>query len=157
MLTLTGHTGDVYTVNYHPQGGYIASGGYDKIVRLYDVERERITKAFTGHSLSISSAIFTPMGNLIISGSKDNSIKFWDIVSGLCVKTISSHLGEVTSVDMSSNGYYLLSSSKDNSNRLWDVRMVSIPNPSYDPLENSKAIKTHPRISFDLHLRVIHW
>lgn len=102
----------------------MATGSYDKIVRLYDLERNTVIKTFTGHSQSVTKCIFSPLGNLIISGSKDNTIKFWDIVSGLCIRTISSHLGEVTSVEMNSNGTLLLSSSKDNSNRLWDVRMA---------------------------------
>ncbi|KAJ3258981.1 hypothetical protein HK103_003122 [Boothiomyces macroporosus] len=143
VSTLLGHSGD----------DYLATGGYDKIVRLYDVERETITKAFSGHTLSVSKSIFTPLGNLIISGSYDNSIKFWDIVSGLCIKTISTHLGEVTNVEMSSDGYYLLSSSKDNSNRLWDIRMVPFTYRSSEQFENSKVTKIHQRISFEHPLR----
>ncbi|KAI9097009.1 WD40-repeat-containing domain protein [Phlyctochytrium arcticum] len=116
--------GDVYSVKFHPTGTHIATGGYDKVVRLYDIERATVVKSFSGHQLSVSQTIFSPLGNLIVSGSKDNTIKFWDIVSGLCIRTITSHLGEVTSVEMSSNGSLLLSSSKDNSNRLWDIRML---------------------------------
>lgn len=47
---------------------HIASGGYDKIVRLFDVESGTVLKTFTGHSLSISSTMFNPLGNLIVSG-----------------------------------------------------------------------------------------
>ncbi|CDS02671.1 hypothetical protein LRAMOSA00076 [Lichtheimia ramosa] len=122
--TLTGHSGDVYSARYHPHQDYIVTGGYDKSVRLYDINTGAVIKTFQGHQLAVTKTIFNPLGNLVVSGSKDNTIKFWDIVSGLCIRTISSHLGEVTSVEMNSSGTYLLSSSKDNSNRLWDVRMV---------------------------------
>ncbi|KAH6564094.1 hypothetical protein BSLG_004959 [Batrachochytrium salamandrivorans] len=124
LTTLSGCSGDIYTVKYHPTDSYLVSGGYDKIVRLYDIERGVVSKTFSGHQLSVSKVIFSPLGNLIISGSKDNTIKFWDIVSGLCIKTISAHLGEVTCVETNSDGTLLLSSSKDNSNRLWDIRML---------------------------------
>ncbi|KAI9323883.1 WD40-repeat-containing domain protein [Dichotomocladium elegans] len=122
--TLNGHAGDVYSARYHPSEAHIVTGGYDKTVRLYDVNTGLVVKTFTGHQLAVTKTIYNPLGNLVVSGSKDNTIKFWDIVSGLCIRTISSHLGEVTSVEMNSSGTYLLSSSKDNSNRLWDVRMV---------------------------------
>lgn len=122
--TLNGHAGDVYSVRYHPNESHLVTGGYDKTVRLFDVNTGAIIKTFPGHQLAVTKTIFNPLGNLVISGSKDNTIKFWDIVSGLCIRTISSHLGEVTSVEMNSSGTLLLSSSKDNSNRLWDVRMV---------------------------------
>ncbi|KAI8915147.1 WD40-repeat-containing domain protein [Powellomyces hirtus] len=124
LSTLEDSCGDVYSVNFHPAGRHVVAGGYDKTVRLYDIERGAVVKQFAGHQLSVSTTIFNPLGNLIVSGSKDNTIKFWDIVSGLCIRTITSHLGEVTSVDMTSNGTLLLSSSKDNSNRLWDIRML---------------------------------
>ncbi|KAI7862456.1 WD40-repeat-containing domain protein [Spinellus fusiger] len=122
--TLEGHAGDVYSVCYHPSENHVVTGGYDKSVRLYDINTGTVVKTFMGHQLAVTKTIFNPLGNLVISGSKDNTIKFWDIVSGLCIRTISSHLGEVTSVDINSSGTMLLSSSKDNSNRLWDVRMV---------------------------------
>lgn len=119
---LYGHSNDVYTVRFHPTGDAVASGGYDRCVRLYDTATQQILKTFNGHKSSISSIAFNARGNMIITGSKDSTIKFWDIVSGLCVKTMSSHLGEVTSVETNESGTLLLSSSKDNSNRLWDVR-----------------------------------
>ncbi|KAI8586600.1 WD40-repeat-containing domain protein [Geranomyces variabilis] len=124
LSTFEESCGDVYSVKFHPAGRHVVAGGYDKTVRLYDIERGAVVKTFTGHHLSVSRNIFNPLGNLIVSGSKDNTIKFWDITSGLCIRTIASHLGEVTSVDMTSNGTLLLSGSKDNSNRLWDIRML---------------------------------
>ncbi|KAF2068728.1 hypothetical protein CYY_009949 [Polysphondylium violaceum] len=116
------HEGDAYTVQFHPGQNHIVTGGYDKMVHLYDARTGVLVKSFSGHNGSISKVIFNPHGNLIISGSKDSTIKFWDIVSGVCIKTLSSHLGEVTSIATNSSGSHLLSASKDNSNRLWDIR-----------------------------------
>ncbi|KAL3899107.1 MAG: hypothetical protein SGCHY_002285 [Lobulomycetales sp.] len=114
---------DVYAVKYHQAGKQLVTGSYDKIVRLYDIERGTVIKEFPGHTGSVTSCVFSPLGNLVITGSKDCSIKFWDIVSGLCIRTITT-LGEVTSVDISNSGLDLLSSSKDNTNRIWDVRLA---------------------------------
>lgn len=57
-------------MQYHPTGDYLVTSGYDKLIRLYDIERQVVTKSFTGHQLSVSTSIFTPLGNLIVSGSK---------------------------------------------------------------------------------------
>jgi COMPASS component SWD3 len=68
--TLEGNLGDVYAARWHPMGvslrasegeedgegradlvplqNHIATGGYDKIVRLFDVESGTILKTFTG-------------------------------------------------------------------------------------------------------------
>jgi COMPASS component SWD3 len=120
---------DVYSVQIHPgrvlvyltsllsvqyvlskiqTQNHLVTAGYDKTIRLYDLERGTLLKMFNGHSLSISQTVFSPMGNVVVSGSKDNTIKFWDMVSGLCIRTIASHLGEVTAVDMSRTGIIFL-------------------------------------------------
>lgn len=117
------HSSDIYAVRFHPLGNSLVSGGYDRLVKLYDVETQTVIGTFEGHRSSISSISFNARGNMIITGSKDSTIRFWDIISGLCIKTISSHLGEVTSVETNRSGNLMLSSSKDNSNRLWDIRM----------------------------------
>ncbi|SCV71988.1 BQ2448_4682 [Microbotryum intermedium] len=100
VTTLEGNQGDVYSARWHPSGQQLVTGGYDKIVRLFDVES----------------------GTILKTGSKDSNVRFWDSVSGLCIRTLNAQLGEVTSVDMSDS--YLLTSSRDNSVRLWDVRML---------------------------------
>lgn len=122
IATLADHDKDVYTARFHSHGNALVSAGYDRRVRLYDVETQTVLKTLDGHRSAVSSVAFNARGNLVISGSKDSTIKFWDVLSGLCVRVISSHLGEVTSVETSSSGTLLLSSSKDNSNRLWDIR-----------------------------------
>ncbi|ORZ29211.1 WD40-repeat-containing domain protein [Catenaria anguillulae PL171] len=142
---------DIYSVGFHPAGQHLATGGYDRCVRLWDVATGTAVKTFAagipgtssggpsgggsssshhhgpGHTLAVTAVAFTPMGNLVVSGSKDSTLRFWDVVSGLCVRTLTSHLGEVTSVSLSPSGTYLLTSSKDNANRLWDMRMLPRP------------------------------
>ncbi|CAD6962906.1 unnamed protein product [Tilletia controversa] len=125
LTTLKGDiVGDAYTCTFHSDERHLLAGGYDKLLRLFDINSGTVVKTFTGHQLGVSSAVFSPMGNLIVSGSKDTMVRFWDVVSGLCVGTLHDHLGEVTSVTLNSSGLHLLTSSKDNSNRLWDMRML---------------------------------
>ena len=40
IATLQGNEGDVYSVQYHPTGTHLATGGYDKTVKLFDIERQ---------------------------------------------------------------------------------------------------------------------
>jgi COMPASS component SWD3 len=152
VATMGGNNGDIYSVCLHPGDvrpiespqhhilphcvtsvwvqTHVAAAGYDKIVRLYDLQTSSLLKTFTGHSLGASDVVFNPLGNLLVSGAKDATIRIWDVVSGLCIRTITSHLGEVTSVRLSEDGTKLLSASKDNSHRLWDVRMVCSRSPA---------------------------
>ncbi|ETV75141.1 hypothetical protein, variant 1 [Aphanomyces astaci] len=127
ISTLTGHSGDVYTVNIHPNETHLVTGGYDQTVRLFDIQTGAVVKTFVGHSASVCDAQFNRHANLVVSGSKDGTVRFWDILSGLCVHTVRQTLGEVTSVSLSSNGLFVLTGSRNNSNRLWDMRMLTHP------------------------------
>lgn len=116
------HQGDVYGVEFHDDQKRVVSAGYDKSVRLLDLQSNQVVKAFFGHSAAVTHAKFNPLGNLIVSGSKDRTIKFWDAASGSCIRTFNQPVGEITSLDVSRDGLQVLSSSKDSSIRLWDVR-----------------------------------
>ena len=118
------HRGDVYCVAYHAESPLVASGGYDRTVRLWDVGKGLLLRQFHGHEASVTCVTYSAQGNLVISGSKDSSVRFWDLVSGVLVNTLSC-VGDVTSVDISSNGLFLLTASKGNSNRLWDLRKIA--------------------------------
>jgi len=118
----TGHEGDIYTVRFQNDQEHIASGGYDKTVRLVNLRTNQLLKTLRGHHSAVTQVQFNPFGNLVVSASKDSTIRFWDTVSGVCVRTFLQHVGEITSVDVSSDGLQLLTSSKDSSVRLWDLR-----------------------------------
>ena len=51
--------GDVYTVAFHPEGRYLASGGADGTVAVHDVVAATCIKQFTGHNISCRDLIKT--------------------------------------------------------------------------------------------------
>lgn len=122
--TLVGHDGDVYTVAVHPAETHAVTAGYDKVVRLFDMQTGQLVDSFCGHALGVTSVAFNTHGNLVVTGSKDNTVRFWDVVSGVCVRTLDARHGEVTSVATNPANSQLLVATKDNSHRLWDLRMV---------------------------------
>ncbi|KAG2386564.1 hypothetical protein C9374_002308 [Naegleria lovaniensis] len=157
----TGVKSDLYSVEFDPNGKYIATGGYDNVVILYDLEKNAVVKRFEGHRSSVCSVVFNPFGNLLITGGKDKSIKFWDITSGECIASIDKHLGEVTGLQVSKTGDKLLSCSKDNLNRLWDVRKLESNSTNQQSLVQQKfkghqnAYKNFIRCKFGPKERVV--
>ena len=78
-MTLKGHTGEVLSVSFNPDGTRIASGSIDNTIRLWGAstgEELRTLKGHTGYAHSVS---FSPDGKRIASGSSDGIISLWDV------------------------------------------------------------------------------
>lgn len=82
-----GHSGNVSSVAFSPDGKYILSGSDDKTLKLWDIETGKEIRTFAGHANSITSVAFSPDGRYALSGSWDNTLKLWDIVTGNEIRT----------------------------------------------------------------------
>ncbi len=80
----------IQSVAYHPQKHIIASGSYDRTVRLWNTETGECLKIIHGHSKEIVSVAFSPDGLSLASGSKDGTVKLWDLETYECRKTFRS-------------------------------------------------------------------
>ena len=63
---------------FHPGGSRIASGGRDRLVRLWDAATGEELVRLPGHSDYIYSLAFSPDGKSLASGSGDNTVRLWD-------------------------------------------------------------------------------
>jgi WD40 repeat protein len=118
---LTGHSDEVRSIAYSPQGHQIASASFDKTVRLWDVATGDCCKTLNGYTGEVLSVMYSPDGKQIATSSWDWTIRFWDVEDGSFHRTLIGHEGGIYSVAYSPQGNQFASGSDDMTVRIWDV------------------------------------
>lgn len=104
---------------FSPDGRMLATGGFDRAIKLWDLETGREINTLIGHTDRVSAVTFSPDGKTLISGSWDKTIKLWQIDKGQEICTLKGHSDEVMSVAISPDGKIIISGSADRSINIW--------------------------------------
>jgi WD40 repeat protein len=113
------HTNHASAVAFSADGKWLATGGKDNAVKVWDVYTRLVRQTLTGHTARVNAVAFSADGKRLASASKDRTVKLWDFVAGTEERTLPSHASEVRAVAFAPDGKRLASA--DNSVTLWDV------------------------------------
>jgi WD40 repeat protein len=121
LVVQTGHSANVTSVAFSPDGKTLASGSWDDTIKLWEVSSGQEIRALLGHDSYVTSVTFSPDGKTLASGSRDKTIRLWNVITGEEVRKLSGHSGFVSAVAFSRDGRTLVSASWDKTAKLWDV------------------------------------
>ncbi|WP_375471369.1 protein kinase [uncultured Nostoc sp.] len=124
LHTLTGHSGTLSSVNalaMSPDSKTLASASDDKIVKLWNLNTQKLLASLSGHSQAVKSVAFSPDGQILATASDDKTIKLWQVETLKEICTLLGHSHAVKSVAFSPDGQILASGSWDKTIKLWDV------------------------------------
>ena len=85
-----GHSGDVMSVAFSPDGGSVLSGSYDGRIKLWDRASGQLIRTFEWPSAEATSAAFSPDGSSVLSAV----MKYGEVLGrghGRLVRTLKGH------------------------------------------------------------------
>jgi WD repeat and SOF domain-containing protein 1 len=78
----TGHVQGVLDVEFSPIGTELVSGGYDKTVRIFELNAQKSREIYhTKRMQRVLAVKFTGDGRFVISGSEDSNLRVWKAVA----------------------------------------------------------------------------
>lgn len=116
------HNGPVRCLAMSPDIRWIASGGADRVVRMWDRATGALLREFVGHTGGVNSVSISADGRLMLTASGDKELRLWDIATGQCLKTFKGHSWHVVSCCLSRCGSLAVSGSGDSTVRIWDIQ-----------------------------------
>lgn len=141
LILQTGHTRSANAVAFSPDNRWLASGGKDNVIKIWDLTTGNVLRTLYGHTSNVNALAVSPDGKLFASGSgdvndqrdlwtftqggvvggaTDNTVRIWDIQTGRELKVLRGHELPVGAVAFSTDGRSLTSVSGD-SVKVWDV------------------------------------
>src|SRR5215475_11615379 len=140
LILQTGHTKSANAVAFSPDNRWLASGGKDNVIKIWDLSNGNVLRTLYGHSSNVNALAVSPDGKLLASGSgdinderdlrstmegggvggEDNTVRIWNVETGRELKILRSHELPIAAVAFSADGHSLTSVSGD-AVKTWDV------------------------------------
>ncbi len=120
-LTLSGHIGHVYSVNFSANGKVLASGGQDQTARLWDAATGRQLTCLA-HPVMVYGAVVSADGKVVATAVGD--IRVWDAARPE-EALILPHTAAVSAVAFSGDGQTLAMAGPDGT-KLWHLEQRKV-------------------------------
>ena len=77
--TFFGHTAQLNSFKFSPDGRRLLSAGFDKTVRIWDTESHQTTRIFQEHPMALRSVCWNRKGDRVLSASWEKDTRSWRI------------------------------------------------------------------------------
>jgi len=145
IATFLAHERAVKEINLSNDGRKLISCGFDKYVRIWDVETGKQLKQYTTGKTPNTVKFYPADENIIMVGQANKKIIQWDTTTDQIIQEYDRHLGAVNTITFIDENRRFVTTSDDKSIRVWEFgipveikyiaepHMHSMPQVSVDP------------------------
>ncbi|XP_045149028.1 protein Atg16l2 [Echinops telfairi] len=120
---LDAHLSEVNAVHFGPNSSLLATGGADRLVRLWNVVGGRLEASQTleGAGGSITSVDVDPSGSQVLAATYSQAAQLWTVGEAQSKETLSGHTDKVTAAKFKLTRHQAVTGSRDRTVKEWDL------------------------------------
>jgi WD40 repeat protein/tRNA A-37 threonylcarbamoyl transferase component Bud32 len=104
LLELNGHTNEVRSLSYSPDGRLLASASEDGTLRVWDTMVGGRQFTLRGHTVGVRNVAYCPDGRRIASADSGGTVRVWDTQTGRQLLAFGGSTGAVFALRYSPDG-----------------------------------------------------
>lgn len=108
-----------------PDGRWVAAGGYDDEVVVYDAQSLNPVATLKGHTHDVRALAFSSDSQMLASGGRDRNIRIWNVPGFDLARVREGHVDTVRALTWATDGQ-LISAGSDRRIRTWDSNGVIV-------------------------------
>lgn len=109
-----------------PSGSWLAGGGEDPRVRIWDISTGAVASVLEGSTDPVWTCAASPDGKILATAGDDHVVRIWDVRHARLLGEMNGHTRPVRASAFTMDGQFLVTGGDDSTLRVWDVQSLTL-------------------------------